>query len=34
MFFGKTPATKVDDPETGKKVLDWWKETIMLLGDT
>lgn len=34
MFFNKTPTTKIDDPDTGKKVLDWWKETVLLLGDT
>lgn len=34
MFFNMFPKTKVDDPETGKKVPDWWKETVVLLSDT
>lgn len=34
MFFGMFPKTKVEDPETGKKVPDWWKETVVLLSDT
>jgi dynein heavy chain len=34
MFFGRTPTEKIDDPDSGKKVLNWWKETILLLSDT
>jgi dynein heavy chain len=29
LFFGVTPATKIDDPNgSGKKVPDWWKGAI------
>ena len=34
MIFRMTPKDKIEDPETGKKVLNWWKETITLLSDT
>jgi len=35
MMFGMKPTQKIDDPENpGKKVLNWWGETIKLLGDS
>lgn len=33
-MFGMKPTQKIDDPDNpGKKVLNWWGETIKLLGD-
>lgn len=32
IFWNRTPATKIDDPlGSGKKVPDWWKETIAIM---